>query len=334
MDLIVLPSTQLKGTLLVPGDKSISHRALICGALARGATLIHNFLNSEDCLNTLKVLQQLGVEIDYCLENPTFVKLKRDKFIHSTHLPILNFGNAGTGIRLMAGVLAGANLSCILNGDASLQSRPMKRITAPLREMGANIQGTILENEEVAPIILLSTDSTTLPLKAITYKASVASAQVKSCLLLAALKADGETVYIESTKTRDHTERMLKDFGVKLLMNKNNNKGGTEIRMMGGQVLDARNVFIPGDISSAAFFMVGASILQEADIVLEQVGLNPTRTGIIAVLQQMGANIEIINSSYSIINNEPRADVRVVGPKKRLQAITISPSLIPNIIDE
>src|SRR3989338_979296 len=307
----------LKATISVPPDKSISHRSIIISSIANGRTEIKNFLPASDCLNTLKIMQQLGVEIS-CCNNYESVTVYGKGF-HSFSEPknILNCGNSGTTMRLMSGLLSAHSFLSILTGDDSLLSRPMGRVIEPLTLMGAKISGR--EHNTEAPIVI-----TAGVLHGINYEMPISSAQVKSAIMLAALYAKGETKIIEKEKSRDHTERMLSAFGATIQYDKN------EIIIGSEQRLEAQNLFIPGDISSAAFFMAATSIIPGSEMVLQKVLVNPTRSGIINVLKKMGAKVEVTNKKD--ISGEPVADICITA--NELNAIEVKGSTIPLLIDE
>jgi 3-phosphoshikimate 1-carboxyvinyltransferase len=316
MELVIEKINQLKGNISVPGDKSISHRSLILGSIAQGETRIYNFLNSLDCLQTFECMQSLGAEIELGEDN--FIKIK-GKGLYGLQEPkdMLEVGNSGTTIRLLAGLLSGQNFYSVLNGDNSIRKRPMKRVVQPLRLMGADIWGR--EDGQLAPLSIKG--SLLNPLQ---YTLPVASAQVKSALLLAGLYAAGETIIKEPLPTRDHTERMLSIMQADIMISHQ------EIIIIGGKYLKGTEIFIPGDISSAAYFIAAASILKDSQIVISQVGVNPTRTGIIKILKRMGAKINILN--YQLKSNEPQADLEI--EYSELKGISIRPEEIPFLIDE
>jgi len=316
MELVIEKINQLKGNISVPGDKSISHRSLILGSIAQGETRIYNFLNSLDCLKTFECMQSLGSEIELGEDN--FIKIK-GKGLYGLQEPkdMLEVGNSGTTIRLLAGLLSGQNFYSVLNGDHSIRKRPMKRVVQPLRLMGADIWGR--EDGQLAPLSIKG--SLLNPLQ---YTLPVASAQVKSALLLAGLYAAGETIIKEPLPTRDHTERMLSIMQADIMMSHQ------EIIIIGGKFLKGTDLFIPGDISSAAYFIAAASILKDSKIVISQVGVNPTRTSIIKILKSMGAKINILN--YQIKSNEPQADLEI--EYSELKGISIMPEEVPFLIDE
>lgn len=305
----------LRGRVRVPGDKSISHRAVMLGALAEGVSEVTGFLTGEDCLCTMKAFQQMGVRVEQLA--PTHLRV-HGVGLHGLKVPkqALDMGNSGTAMRLMSGVLAGQNFSSTLIGDESLSRRPMKRVIEPLSQMGAQIAS----QDGRSPLVLAGGR----PLKGIRYTSKVASAQVKSALLLAGLYAEGETVVTEPEASRDHTERMLRAFGVEVTAR----QGYAALR--GGQRLVAAPIAVPADISSAAFFMVGAAITPGAEVTLTDVGMNPTRVGIITILRQMGAEVRL--SRERMLGSEPVADVTVRGGP--LRGIAIGKELVASAIDE
>lgn len=303
----------LRGDVTVPGDKSISHRAVMFGALADADTHITGFLMGEDCLSTISCFKKMGVSIDVS-EKEVVV---HGVGLHGLKAPteLLYTGNSGTTTRLLCGILAGQPFSCTLNGDASIQKRPMGRIIKPLREMGADISG---KDGNLCPLNIHPA-----PLHGIRYEMPVASAQLKSAILLAGLFADGPTTVIEPAPSRDHTERMLRGLGAQVVSNE------TEITLTPPKALHAVNVEVPGDISSAAYFLVAGLILPNSDIVIRNVGINPTRTGILDALEAMGANIERLNERGTV---EPICDLRVRS--SHLHGTTIGGDMIPRLIDE
>ncbi|MCZ2259457.1 3-phosphoshikimate 1-carboxyvinyltransferase [Sporosarcina sp. G11-34] len=305
----------LSGELLVPGDKSISHRAVMLGSIAKGRTHITGFLNGDDCLRTIEMFKQLGVSIErkgteVTVESPGMQNWK-------TPDDQLYAGNSGTTARLMLGILAGSTITSTLTGDESLSLRPMNRVTIPLQMTGAKITGK--KDANLLPLTIKGS-----PLTAIDYVMPVASAQVKSAILFAGLNADGTTTVTEDKVSRDHTERMLMHFGAKV------DSLEKKVSITGGHALEGIDVHVPGDISSAAFFMVAAAMIEGSSITFENVGLNPTRTGIIDVLQEMGASVEILNETNE--NGEPAATVKVT--QDNLRGTTIGGALIPRLIDE
>ena len=311
------PGGALRGRIRVPGDKSISHRAIMLGALADGATAIDGFLEGEDCLATLRAFRAMGVRIDGPDRGRVTVQGVSLRGLRAPDGP-LDMGNSGTSMRLMAGILAGQAFDTVLTGDASLTRRPMRRVTEPLARMGAWIDGT---ERGTAPLRIRGGQRLT----GIDYPLPVASAQVKSCLLLAGLYAEGVTRITEPAPTRDHTERMLEGFGYPLAR-----EGSRTVAVTGRGRLTGTEIDVPADISSAAFFLVGASIAPGSDLVLEHVGVNPTRTGAIDILRLMGADIEWLNPRLA--GGEPVADLRVRHAP--LHGIRIPAELVPLAIDE
>lgn len=307
-------SGPLTGEIAIPGDKSISHRSVMFGAIAEGKTTVTNFLMGEDCLSTISCFQKLGVSIQHDNEKVIIEGKGLDGL--QEPMELLDVGNSGTTIRLMSGILAGRDFHSTLAGDRSIAKRPMTRVVGPLREMGAKIDGR--SNGEFTPISIRGNS-----LKAISYKLPVASAQVKSSILFAGLQAEGTTTVIEPVSTRDHTERMIKRFGGNI------NVDGKSIHITGGQRLTAADIHVPGDISSAAFFLVAASIVPDSSVILKNVGLNPTRTGIMDVLTNMGANVSILDSNDEF---EPTGDLRIEA--STLKGTTIDGEIIPRLIDE
>ena len=312
------PGGRLNGKFRVPGDKSISHRSIILGSIAEGETTVEGFLEGEDSLATLKAFRTMGVSIDDVRQGATTI---RGVGLHGLEAPVsdLDLGNSGTAMRLMCGLLAGQQFTSTLVGDESLSQRPMGRVANPLRDMGANIS---LREGEFAPIVISPAQ-----LNPINYALPVASAQIKSCLLLASLYTEpdkGETVLTEPAPCRDHTERMLNGFGYKV------NAEGPVARLSGGGRLTGCHIDVPADISSAAFFMVGAAISEGSDILLQHVGINPTRIGVINILKAMGASISLENTRE--VGGEPVADIRVQYSK--LKGINIPVDQVPLAIDE
>jgi len=312
----VQPGGRLNGRLRVPGDKSISHRAIMLGSLAEGVTHVSGFLEGEDALATLKAFRAMGVQI----EGPDNGRVViHGVGMHGLRAPesALDLGNSGTSIRLMAGLLAGQGFDVEMVGDASLSKRPMRRVTEPLALMGAHIDTA----EGGMPPLHVRADSR---LKGINYALPMASAQVKSCILLAGLYAEGETSVTEPAPTRDHTERMLQGFSYEV------RRDAATARLTGGGSLQATDIDVPSDISSAAFFMVGATIAVDSDVTLEHVGVNPTRTGVIDILRLMGAQIDVSNQRE--VGGEPVADIRIRS--SQLKGIHIPDALVPLAIDE
>ena len=312
----VQPGGHINGQVRVPGDKSISHRSIMLGSLAVGESHISGFLQGDDSMATLKAFQAMGVNIT----GPEAGQL----VVHGVGLHGLKpaagelyLGNSGTSMRLMCGLLSGQDFDSVLTGDDSLSGRPMARVIDPLKQMNANIEST---EQKTAPIRIKGHQN----LQPIEYKLPVASAQVKSCLLLAGLYANGKTCVTEPAPTRDHTERMLEGFGYPI------ERHESRVCLHGGGTLTATEIDIPADISSAAFFMVAASIADNSDITLNHVGINPTRTGVIDILKLMGANIELLNPRE--VGGEPVADIHVVSAP--LKGIEIPVDLVPLAIDE
>lgn len=316
------PVTQpLSGQIKVPGDKSISHRSIMFGALANGTTTVSGFLAGEDCLATQKAFSDMGVKITTTARHEEGDELTIVGVGSQGLLPAPNaidVGNSGTGMRLLSGVLAGQTFSSTLIGDSSLMKRPMRRVAEPLNQMGAHIQTS---ETGTAPLKIQPSQG----LKGINYQQNVASAQVKSAILFATLYSQGTTTIHEPGISRDHTERMLRQFGASV--NTEINNGNVITRIEGGQTLKACHVDIPADISSAAFFMVAAAL--KGDITLTRVGINPTRTGIIEILKAMGAEIHIENQQNSA---EPFADIRI--KQSNLKGIVVPKQLVPLAIDE
>jgi 3-phosphoshikimate 1-carboxyvinyltransferase len=306
---------KLEGQLNIPGDKSISHRSIMFGAIAQGTTTVKNFLKGEDCLSTISCFRELGVKIE---DNEDTIVIHGMGWEHLKEpVNILNVGNSGTTIRLMLGLLSGRPFHTTFIGDESIAQRPMKRVITPLREMGAMIDGR--NNGEFTPLSLRGGG-----LKPISYEMPIASAQVKSSILLAGLQAEGTTKIIELANTRDHTERMIRHFNGQIEVD------GQTITVTGPQDLVGTNVIVPGDISSAAFFLVAGAIVPNSKIRLKNVGLNPTRIGIVEVLSKMGANIKIISQSEETF--EPVGDLIIESSS--LNATVIEGDLIPRLIDE
>jgi 3-phosphoshikimate 1-carboxyvinyltransferase len=313
--------SSLQAEFRVPGDKSMSHRAAILGGLSNGVCEVSNFLPSEDCLNTLKAMQSLGASFDVIEElpgyGPTKLRIHGQSMQLSAPSEPIDCGNSGTGMRLLAGMLAGQTFSSELFGDASLSSRPMGRITVPLAEMGAKLE-TLGEKPGCAPLRIHGGQ-----LKPIRYEMPVASAQVKSAVLLASMFTEGLTTVIQPAPTRDHTERMFASFGISC------ETVGNTISMEGGQMPQACDFTVPGDISSAAFWLVAASAINGSRLVIQDIGLNPTRTAILQVLSRMGAEIVITQQALA---GEPIGQIEVRGAQ--LQGTTLLDEEIPNLIDE
>ncbi|MFJ7933455.1 3-phosphoshikimate 1-carboxyvinyltransferase [Sporosarcina sp. NPDC096371] len=305
----------LKGEITVPGDKSISHRAIMLGSIAKGKTSISGFLDGEDCLRTIDIFRQLGVNIE---RNGTDVTVESPG-MQDWHQPSDNLyaGNSGTTARLVLGILAASRITCVLTGDEYLSKRPMNRVSIPLKSMGASIAGEADSN-------LLPLTITGGALTPIDYEMPIASAQVKSAILFAGLTTGGQTTVSEETVSRDHTERMLEQFGADI------QKDGNTVRVTGGRMLSGTDVRVPGDISSAAFFMAAAAMIKGSSVTFKDVGLNPTRTGILDVLKAMGAKIDILEQSDGL--GEPYGTVNI--SHDGLHATEISGELIPKLIDE
>ncbi|NOZ53493.1 MAG: 3-phosphoshikimate 1-carboxyvinyltransferase [Gammaproteobacteria bacterium] len=312
----VKPGGTLTGEVRVPGDKSISHRSIMLGSLAEGVTEITGFLEGEDSLATLAAFRAMGVDIEGPNNGRVVVQ---GVGLHGLRAPddALALGNSGTSMRLLAGLLAGQSFDVSLVGDASLSSRPMRRVTEPLAKMGALIEAT---DAGTAPLHIKGGQV----LRGIDYEMPVASAQVKSCLLLAGLYAQGKTCVTESAPSRDHTERMLISFNYPLEI------GRHSVCVQGGANLSANAIEVPSDISSAAFFLVAASIAPNSELLLQKVGINPTRDGVITILRQMGADITVENKCQ--FGGEPVADLRVKSAC--LRGIKIPVAQVPLAIDE
>ncbi|HJT22120.1 MAG TPA: 3-phosphoshikimate 1-carboxyvinyltransferase [Nitrospira sp.] len=316
--LTIKPGNPLRGTLSVPGDKSMTHRVIIMTSLSEGIGTVRGYCRGEDCLNTMRALRSLGVTID---------ETEHELRIHGKGLwgltepnGVIDCGNSGTGIRLLTGLLAGQDYFTVLTGDGSIRRRPMGRIVKPLREMGAAISGR--KGGELAPLAVTGT-----MLRGIDYASPVASAQVKSALLFAALFANGTTRISEPRLSRDHTERLFQSYGLPL------KREGAILSMEGRPSIGwtAKPLLtVPGDLSAAAFFIVGASIIPESDVTIQGVGINPTRTGLVEVMNRMGADIQLLNRREE--GGEPVADIRVKSAP--LRGVTIGADLIPQTIDE
>jgi 3-phosphoshikimate 1-carboxyvinyltransferase len=313
----VIAGGRLSGMVRVPGDKSVSHRAVMFASLADGVSEVHGFLTGEDCLCTMKAFQAMGVQIEMLGETHLRV---HGVGLHGLREPtrVLDLGNSGTSMRLMAGLLSGQSFPVTLTGDESLSKRPMRRIVDPLRQMGAVIEAT---EQGTAPLKIHPSGGLT----GIRYESPVSSAQIKSGVLLAGLYASGTTEVNEPEPSRDHTERMLRSFGIQIEAS----PGRAALR--GGQHLRATEIEVPADISSAAFFMVGAAIVPGSELTLTAVGINPTRTGVIDILRRMGVQIELQNQRH--FGAEPVADLHVVAPPK-LRGIEIGAELVALAIDE
>jgi 3-phosphoshikimate 1-carboxyvinyltransferase len=310
--------TGLKGEILIPGDKSVSHRSVMFAGLCDSEVKITNFLHAADCMSTINCMRALGVKVKELDENTLIVK---GNGFHGLQEPqsIIDAGNSGTTLRLMMGILAGQKFLTTFTGDASLSRRPMGRVINPLSQMGANIVGR--KENKLLPITVIPAKES---LQGIDYQMPMASAQVKSAILLAGMNAEGKTTVTEPYTSRDHTERMLEGFGVKL------EKYGTSITISKVEKMTApKEIHVPGDISSAAFWLVAGSIIEDSDIILKDVGINETRTGIIDVLKAMEANIELLNVRDEV---EPIADIRVRYAK--LHGTSFGADIMPRLIDE
>ncbi|ELR97436.1 3-phosphoshikimate 1-carboxyvinyltransferase [Gloeocapsa sp. PCC 73106] len=321
-DLVITPPSlgiSLRGTIQVPGDKSISHRALMLGAIAKGTTTIEGLLLGEDPLSTADCFRGMGVEISELNSEKVIIQGQGlDNLQEATS--VLNAGNSGTTMRLMLGLLASATGKFFtVTGDESLRSRPMSRVIKPLTQMGAQIWGR--QNDNLAPLAIRGQH-----LQAITYHSPVASAQVKSCILLAGLNVAGETKVVEPALSRDHSERMLKAFGAQI----DSDLETLTVTITGQNQLTGQKVVVPGDISSAAFWLVGGAIISGSELLIKRVGVNPTRTGVLTILERMGA--QITKENEQIIAGEPVADLRVRSSK--LQSCRIEGDIIPSLIDE
>ena len=304
----------LRGTIRVPGDKSISHRSIIFGSLAKGETKVYDILRGEDVLSTIQVFRDLGVSIQ---DDGDVIRIQGVGFqgLQAPTAP-LDMGNSGTSIRLISGVLAGQDFAVTMVGDDSLSKRPMDRVAIPLRQMGVEIAG---QGDRDCPPLH---EKGTHQLQPIHYRLPVASAQVKSALIFAALQAEGESTIIEKEKTRDHTEDMIRQFGGEIQVD------GKTIRIQGGQEFQGQEVIVPGDISSAAFWLVAGLILPDSVIKIENVGINQTRTGILDVIQEMGGDLTIED------RDEKAVSASLTVKTSSLKGIRIDGELIPRLIDE
>jgi 3-phosphoshikimate 1-carboxyvinyltransferase len=304
----------MKGTISVPGDKSISHRGLLLGAIAEGKTMIHNLSSSADVMSTWCCLEQLGVEI--IKKDDSLEVIGKGLYGLKASAKPLDCGNSGTTMRLMPGMLAAQPFTTTLVGDNSLSKRPMKRIIEPLTQMGAKIES---QPGGLAPLTIYGNK-----LNSIHYPSRVASAQVKSAVLLAGLYAQGTTTVSEPHLSRDHTEQMLADFGVIV------NRAGLSVSVDGGQLLLGSEVMVPGDFSSSAFFIGASLIIPNSELIIKNTGLNPTRTGLLDILKQMGAKIEI--QQYQKKSSDPMGDITVFT--SRLKGVEIPSDMVPKLIDE
>lgn len=313
--MIFKKSTPLRGEITVPGDKSISHRAVMFGALAKGTTSITNFLKGADCLSTISCFEKMGIEIE---QLPSEI-LIHGKGLHGLKAPetVLDAGNSGTTTRLLSGILAGQSFSTTLTGDASIQKRPMTRIITPLSQMGGQVES--ISGNGCAPLKI-----TGHSLKPIHYLSPVSSAQVKSCVLLAGMYANGITKVTEPYLSRNHSELMLSSFGADITSK------GTTASITGNPVLEGQKVIVPGDISSAAYFIAAGLLIPDSEILIKDVGINPTRDGILKVCENMGADIQLLNKKE--YGKEPVADLLV--KHSTLKGTVIEGGLIPTLIDE
>lgn len=312
--LIIEKTGRISGTITVPGDKSISHRAVMLAAISKGKTIVEGFLQGQDCLSTINCFRSMGIDIKQQgqrveIAGRGLTGLQEPK-------EVLDAGNSGTTMRLLSGILAGQNFFSVLTGDQSLRQRPMARVTEPLKQMGASINGR--QSGQLAPLGISGGG-----LQGITWETPVASAQIKSAILLAGLYASGKTTVKEPAISRDHTERMLTAFGIQV------EREGTAVTVRPG-ILEGRHILVPGDISSAAFFIVAAAAKPGSHLVIKDVGLNPTRTGIIDVLRQMGADIEIEN--LRSFGGEEAGDIIIRGAQ--LKGIEMQREIVPRLIDE
>lgn len=315
MNKLIKPKNSLNGTITIPGDKSISHRAVMFGSISKGETIVKGFLTGDDCMSTISCFRNLGVDIK--INNDTVIIKGNGLDGLVKPKDILDVGNSGTTIRLISGILSAQPFSCKITGDSSIQKRPMNRVILPLSEMGADIKGEIKDG--YAPLIINGKK-----LKGIEYTLPVASAQVKSAILLASLFADSKTIINEPVASRNHTEIMLNYMGADI------KKTDKKIISTPVKQLYSKEIEIPGDISSAAFFIVAGLIMQNSHILIKNVGINETRTGIIDSLKEMGGNINILNKKND--SGELTADIEVKS--SNLKAITISGEIIPRMIDE
>lgn len=313
----VAPGRPLKGRIRVPGDKSITHRAVMLGGIAAGETVVRRFLPSDDCLRTVSALRAMGRSIDEVQsDGHPALRITGAAALREPE-DVIDCGNSGTSLRLLTGLVAGRPMCTVLTGDASLRRRPMARVVEPLRTMGAQIVGR--QDGRYAPLAVAGR-----PLKGMAARLPVASAQVKSALLLAGLSAEGRTTVTEPHRSRDHTERMLRAFGVPV------NVDGDTVSIDGPCSLIGADIEVPGDLSSAAFLIAAAVLVEGSALVIERVGVNPTRTGLLDVLGEMGASIELINRRD--LSGEPVADL--VARPSSLRGVRVGGDLIPRMIDE
>ena len=315
---VVSPINRIRGELRMPGDKSISHRAAMLSAVAGGESILNNFSSARDCVATLECLQSLGVRVVRDGSSVAIEGAGPSGLQQATHS--LDAQNSGTTMRLLAGILAGQPLATTITGDDSLRSRPMLRVAEPLRLMGAKVE---VETDGCAPLRI----DGRRPLQPIRYQLPIASAQIKSAVLLAGLAADGVTTVAEPAQTRDHTERMLPQFGVRLTQN------GKALSIQGGLPLHSCNLFIPGDISSAAFFVAAAVVLPQSDLLIRDVGLNPTRTAFLSTLRAMGAGISVAQERLE--GGEPVGTLHIRGTAlNKSPTVEVSGAIVSNLIDE
>lgn len=315
--MLINPVKKLRGEITVPADKSISHRSIMFASLAEGETHVKNCLLSADCQSTISCFRQMGIEIE--VDPSSGSVLVKGKGLHGLSAPssLLDTGNSGTTTRLISGILSGQNFESTLSGDASLNTRPMKRIITPLRMMGADISS--LQDNDCAPLLIRPSS-----LKGITYHSPIASAQVKSCLLLAGLYAEGITTVEEPALSRDHSERMLSAFGAEI------KREGNQVSIAPEPTLYAQDIEVPGDISSAAYFIAAALISKDAELLIKNVGINPSRAGLLSVCQQMGA--DITKENERLVSGEPVCDLLVRSSE--LKGCVIEGDIIPALIDE
>ncbi|MBP7212220.1 3-phosphoshikimate 1-carboxyvinyltransferase [bacterium] len=316
MDITVKKSNRLKGEVVIPADKSISHRAIMFSSLAKGKSIVKNLSQGADCFSTLGIFKQLGIKTEFKDEKTLLID-STDGIIAPSEA--LDCGNSGTSMRLISGILAGQNFNSIMVGDESLSKRPMRRVVEPLTQMGANIES----KDGHAPLKIVGKD-----LKGIRYLSKLASAQVKSCILLAGLNASGETTVIEPYLSRNHTELMLEYMGADIKTGID--EDGDPFASIKKSELEPKNIYVTGDISSAAYFIVAGLIIPNSEVILHDVGLNETRTGIIKVVQQMGGDIEILDKKT--VSGEVMGDIRVKSSE--LKSINIEGEIIPRLIDE
>ncbi len=314
MKVKVKPANYINGKITVPGDKSISHRSIMLASLAKGKSIITGFLNATDCLNTIKIFRQLGAEITQ-IDLTNYTVIGKGKMLSPPKVAVLDVGNSGTTIRLTTGILAGQYFNSIISGDASINQRPMKRIIEPLSLMGAQINS----KQGYAPLKIIGGS-----LQAIDYNSPVASAQVKSAVLLAGLYAEGSTTVTEPTRSRDHTEKLFHHYGVDIQI------GANKAKVNPPKELSGQTVEIPGDFSSAAYFIVATLLLPNSELLIKNVGVNPTRTGLLDLIKQMNGKVELLNRRT--FGEEEVADIFVQSSE--LVATEISGKLIPRLIDE